>query len=336
MAEYLVLNYILHFQSIKYDPMKRREFIHAAALGSLALSIPQVRAFGSTWSNNFELPKRVLGRTGERVSSIAFGGIMLNDHSPEFANEIVSKAIELGVTYFDVAPSYGNAEAKLGPALKPYRKDCFLACKTHERGSEGAEKTLNQSLTYLETDYFDLFQLHAITTRDDVEKAFAPGGAMEVIEKAKQDGKIRYVGFSAHSVEAALLAMEKYDFDTAMFPLNFACWNAGDFGPQIYEKALSRNMGVIALKAMALTANKPGQEKYDKNVWYQPVTDEETMKLALKFTLSKEIATAIPPGKSTLFLKAIEFMKDYKPITPLESEKLMALAAQTPPLFANK
>ena len=68
MAEYLVLNYILHFQSIKYDPMKRREFIHAAALGSLALSIPQVRAFGSTWSNNFELPKRVLGRTGERVS----------------------------------------------------------------------------------------------------------------------------------------------------------------------------------------------------------------------------------------------------------------------------
>jgi hypothetical protein len=130
--------------------------------------------------------------------------------------------------------------------------------------------------------------------------------------------------------------MEKYDFDTAMFPLNFACWNAGDFGPQIYEKALSRNMGVIALKAMALTANKPGQEKYDKNVWYQPVTDEETMKLALKFTLSKEIATAIPPGKSTLFLKAIEFMKDYKPITPLESEQLMALAAQTPPLFANK
>ncbi len=316
--------------------MKRREFIHAAALSSLALTIPQVRAFGSNFPVGFELPKRILGRTGEKVSSIAFGGIMLNDHSPEFANEIVAKAIEMGVTYFDVAPSYGNAEEKLGPALKPYRKDCFLACKTHERSREGAEKTLTQSLINLETDHFDLFQLHAITTRDDVEKAFAPGGAMEVIEKAKKDGKIRYVGFSAHSVEAAMLAMEKYDFDTAMFPINFACWNAGDFGPQIYEKALSRNMGIIALKAMALTSNKPGQEKYDKNVWYQPVTDEETTKLALKFTLSKQIATAIPPGKSSLFLKALELMKDYKPITAEESEKLIALAANTEPLFSNK
>lgn len=95
-------------------------------------------------------------------------------------------------------------------------------------------------------------------------------------------------------------------------------------------------MGIIALKAMALTANKPGQEKYDKNVWYQPVTDEETTKLALKFTLSKQIATAIPPGKSSLFLKALELMKDYKPITAEESEKLIALAANTEPLFSNK
>jgi len=315
--------------------MERRIFIRNSALTSLALTIPAIRSFGNNFSAEYNLPRRVLGKTGEKLSVIGFGGIMLNDNPQDFANEIVAKAYDLGVNYFDVAPNYGNAQEKLGPALKSYRKNCFLACKTHERTAEGAQKNLEDSLKKLETDHFDLYQLHALSSVEQVNQVFAPGGAMETIVKAKKEGKIKHVGFSAHSVDAALLAMKNYDFDSILFPINFACWNAGNFGPQVYAEAEKRGMGILALKAMALTPLEKGELKYDKNVWYRPIQDEEIMKLALKYTLSKNITAAVPPGKNTLFLKALEFMNEYKPITEDESKQLFALAKTTKPIFMH-
>lgn len=315
--------------------MERRIFIRNSALTSLALTIPAIRSFGNNFSADYNLPRRVLGKTGEKLSVIGFGGIMLNDNPQDFANEIVAKAYDLGVNYFDVAPNYGNAQEKLGPALKPYRKNCFLACKTHERTAEGAQKTLEDSLKKLETDHFDLYQLHALSSVEQVKQVFAPGGAMETIVKAKKEGKIKHVGFSAHSVDAALLAMKNYDFDSILFPINFACWNAGNFGPQVYAEAEKRGMGILALKAMALTPLEKGEQKFDKNVWYRPIQDDEIMKMALKFTLSKNITAAVPPGKNTLFLKALEFMNEYKPISEEETGKLLSLAKNTKPIFMH-
>lgn len=315
--------------------MKRRNFIRNSALGSLALTIPGIQSFGNNFSADYQIPRRVLGKTGEKLSVIGFGAIMLNDNPQDFANELVAKAWDLGVNYYDVAPNYGNAQEKLGPALKPYRKECFLACKTHKRDAVGAQETLEDSLKKLETDYFDLYQLHALSSVADVEKCFGPGGAMETVDKAKRDGKIKHVGFSAHSVDAAMLAMKNYNFDSILFPINFACWNSGNFGPQVFAEARSRGMGILALKAMALTRLKPGEEKLFKNVWYRPINDEEIMKMALKFTLSKEITAAVPPGQNTLFLKALEFMNNFKSITPEEEKKLAQLAITTEPVFMH-
>jgi len=315
--------------------MKRRNFIASASLGGIALTLPVIRAFGNDFPEDFHLPQRILGKTGEKLSVIGFGGIMLNDNSQEYADEIIAKAWDLGVNYYDVAPGYGTAEERMGPALRSYRKKAFLACKTQERSREGAEKTLVRSLQRLETDWFDLFQLHALSSVEEVEKAFATGGAMETIDKAKKEGKIRFVGFSAHSIDAALLAMQKYEFDTVMFPLNFACWHAGDFGPQIYAKAVEKNMGILALKAMALTGLAQGEPKYYKNMWYKPVATDEMLKLALQFTLSKKTTSAIPPGKAELFLKAIEMVKDMRSNTDEETGKLLHLAADTKPLFRH-
>jgi len=315
--------------------MKRRNFIRNSALGTLALTIPAIRSFGNNFSADYKLPRRVLGKTGEKLSVIGFGAIMLNDNPQDCANELVAKAYELGVNYYDVAPNYGNAQEKLGPALKPYRKNCFLACKTHERGAEGAQRTLEDSLKKLETDYFDLYQLHALSSVDQVNQAFGPGGAMETVVKAKKEGKIKHVGFSAHSVEAALLAMNNYDFDSILFPINFTCWHTGDFGPQVYAEAEKRGMGILALKAMALTPLEQGEQKFDKNVWYRPIQDEEIMRMALKFTLSKNITAAVPPGKNTLFLKALEFMNEFEPISGEETNKLLAVAKTTKPIFMH-
>lgn len=315
--------------------MKRRKFIRNSALGSLALTIPAIKSFGNNFSADYKIPKRTLGKTGETLSIIGFGGIMLNDNPQDFANELVAKAYDLGVNYYDVAPNYGNAQEKLGPALKPYRKNCFLACKTHERDAVGAQKNLDESLKLLKTDYVDLYQLHALSSVEQVEKAFGPGGAMETVVKAKKEGKFKYVGFSAHSVDAAMLAMKNYAFDSILFPLNFACWNAGNFGPQVYAEAEKRGMGILALKSMALTRLKDGEEKLFKNVWYRPIQDEEIMKMALKFTLSKNITAAVPPGKNTLFLKALEFMNDFEPITQKEESTLARLAKTTEPVFMH-
>ena len=315
--------------------MKRRVFIRNSALGAMALTIPAVRSFGNNFSVDYKIPKRVLGKTGEKLSVIGFGGIMLNDNPQDFANEMVAKAYDLGVNYYDVAPGYGNAQEKLGPALKSYRKNCFLACKTHDRTAAGAQNELEDSLRKLETDHFDLYQLHALSSVEDVNKVFGPGGAMETFVKAKKEGKVKHLGFSAHSVDAALLAMKNYDFDSILFPINFACWNAGNFGPQVFAEAERRGMGILALKAMALTPLEQGEPKFDKNVWYRPIQDEEIMKMALKFTLSKNITAAVPPGKNTLFLKALEFMNEYKPISEEETKKLLALSKITKPIFMN-
>lgn len=315
--------------------MIRRRFIRNSALGTLALTIPAIRSFGNNFSPSYELPRRVLGKTGEKLSVIGFGGIMLNDNPQDFANEMVAKAYELGVNYYDVAPGYGNAQERLGPALKPYRNNCFLACKTHERSAEGALQNLEDSLRKLETDHFDLYQLHALSSVEEVQQVFAPGGAMETVVKAKKEGKIKHVGFSAHSVDAALLAMNNYDFDSILFPINFACWHAGNFGPQVFAEAEKRGMGILALKAMALTKLGDGEQKVFKNVWYRPIQDEEVMKLALKYTLSKNITAAVPPGQNTLFLKALEFMNEYEPITAKETNKLLSLAKETTPIFMH-
>jgi predicted aldo/keto reductase-like oxidoreductase len=315
--------------------MERRKFIRNSALGSLALTIPAIRSFGNNFSPNYQIPKRVLGKTGEKLSVIGFGGIMLNNNPQDFANELVAKAYELGVNYYDVAPNYGNAEERLGPALEPYRKNCFLACKSHERSAEGAKKNLEDSLRKLRTDHFDLYQLHALSSVDEVEEVFGSNGAMETFVKAKKDGKVKHLGFSAHSVDAALLAMNNYDFDSILFPINFACWHAGDFGPQVFAEAEKRGMGILALKAMALTRLKEGEEKLYKNVWYRPILEEDIMKMALKFTLSKNVTAAVPPGKNTLFLKALEFMDEYEPISGEETDKLLALANVTSPVFMH-
>jgi predicted aldo/keto reductase-like oxidoreductase len=187
----------------------------------------------------------------------------------------------------------------------------------------------------LQTDHFDLYQLHALSSVEQVEQVFAPGGAMETFVKAKKDGKVKYLGFSAHSVDAAMLAMKNFDFDSILFPINFACWNAGNFGPQVYAEAERQGMGILALKAMALTRLKDGEQKFYKNVWYKPILDEEIMKMALKYTLSKNITAAVPPGKNTLFLKALEFMDDFGEITAEETAKLTELSQVTEPIFMH-
>lgn len=321
------------------NKLDRRTFIQNTAAGAGALGMGTILKDangGITNPGSGEIPKRNFGNTGIKLSIIGFGGIVVKNAEQSHANKVVAEAFERGVNYFDVAPSYGDAEIKLGPALEPYRKDVFLACKTQQRTKEKAQTELDQSLKNLRTDHFDLYQLHAITdTKKDVDKVFAKGGAMEVFLEAKRSGKVRFLGFSAHSQDAAFAAMDRYDFDSILFPINFATFYKGDFGPQVIQRAKEKGMAVLALKAMARQRwpkNDPLRKKY-KKCWYQPLTDPEEVMLGLKFTLSQPATAILPPGEEGLFLLALDMVKDYKPLTSEENEKLRILASELNPIF---
>ncbi len=314
--------------------MKRRDFIRATAL-----TVPLAGMFPAellSLEREFvagKIEKRSLGKTGVKISMIGFGGIVVMDATTEQAAARVKEAIDFGINYFDVAPSYGNAEIMLGPALEPYRKDVFLACKTGQRDKEGARRELEQSLKNLRTDHFDLYQLHAVTTLEDVNKIFGPEGAIETFLEAREEGKVRYLGFSAHSVEAALELMNRFNFDTILFPFNFATWNAGNFGPQVMEKAKEKEMGILALKAMARGPWKEGATRTVKKAWYEPLMDPEEAKKGLRFTLSHPVAAAIPPGDEELFSLALRLAIDFKPLNASEVEEMKAKGLNTDPLF---
>ena len=284
------------------------------------------------------VPQRVYGSTGQKLSIIGMGGIVVMNVTPNEAADYVAEAVDRGVNYFDVAPSYGNAEERLGPALKPYRERCFLACKTMERVAKGAQEELDRSLERLQTDHFDLYQFHALTELKDVEQIFAPGGAMEVVARAKQAGRIRHIGFSAHSEAAAHAALDQFDFDSILFPLNFAIWHKGEFGPSLHARAVKNRRGILALKAMA-HQSWPGSIKKQnrpwKKAWYQPLDKLDQAALGLRFTLGLPSDALIPPGHWELFKLALD-LAQAGALTPLiesESEALKKLAAQSQPIF---
>ena len=315
--------------------MKRRDFIKTTAVVAPMISLfPADLSSISRESLPGKIEKRSLGRTGEMLSVIGFGGIVVRDATPEDASVLVKLAIDSGINYFDVAPSYGDAEIKLGPALEPYRKDVFLACKTGKRTKADARAELEQSLKRLRTDHFDLYQHHAVTNLADVDTILGPGGAMETFTEARKEGKIRFIGFSAHSVEAAMALMDRFDFDTILFPVNYTTWNAANFGPQVLAKAQEKKMGILALKAMAKGPWPQGADKskYPK-CWYEPLIGQEDIRMGLRFTLSHPVTAAVPPGEAELWKMSLSVSDKLQPLTREEIQSIKERGAKGNPLF---
>jgi len=276
---------------------------------------------------------RPYGNTGTDLSIVAFAGIVVKDETPENSSRYVSWAIDQGINYFDVAPGYGNAQNMLGPALEQYRNDVFLACKTKFRTANEARADLENSLKLLRTDHFDLYQMHAMTTEEDLEVATGPGGALEMIDKARDEGLVRLVGFSVHSVEVAVELMNCYDFDSVLFPVNFTTWFEAGFGKGIMDEAERRGVARMALKGAAHHALEDPNQRVREKTWYAPIEDRELMKLALRWTLSQPITAAIPPGDPELWKMAVEVAQDHTPITAEEEQILRENARGRLPLF---
>lgn len=266
--------------------------------------------------------KKCLGKTGYDVSSITYGGIVSASICDQYtyagdgqaaSDYFVSWAIEQGINYFDVAPTYGNAEQLMGNSLKPYRKDIYLACKTNLRKRAEAEKEMETSMKLLHTDYFDTYQIHGLTTMEELDIAFGTGGVMELLSDMKEKGYARKLGITAHDEDVALKALDLYDFDSVLFPFNWHMHMARKMGDRLLTVAKERNVGVLCMKSMIECAWKDADSerwisKYPKS-WCKPIdVDEEPEFLlaALKYVVSLGVDTIIPPGNFEHFRFGVE------------------------------
>jgi len=346
--------------------MKRRSFLTSVAIGTgmgtvgvgsaaAGAAIPQAPAAATPTVTAAStpasaepvagMPRRQLGRTGQYLSIIGYAGFALRDkaRTQGECTSSLRKALEAGVNYFDVAPAYDNGlcEIRMGQGfseISEFRRDAiFLACKTKLRTRAGAQEELDRSLERLKTDYFDLYQLHClIKPEDDVEPVFAEGGAMEAILKAKEQGKIKYIGFSAHTTKAALAAMNAFPFDSVMFPINFLEHFTFGFGKKVCELAAQQGIGVLAIKPMSAgtwPASIPW-EKRPRPWWYRSFETQEDIDLAYRFTLAQPAVVAgIPPAFLDLAERAWQAGHHYRPYSAEDETKLRDLAQQAGSVF---
>ena len=197
------------------------------------------------------IPTRPLGRTGQDVTIFGLGGegILRTHGEMARALPVITKALDLGVTYFDTAPAYASSRDYYGAALGERRKQIFLASKTSERSRDGSLRILDDSLRRLRTDHLELWQLHDLRTRDDLEQIFSADGAIHALTQAREEGRVRFLGITGHHDPAILMeAMQRFDFDTVLVALNCADLTRLSFSRTVLAEAAQRKMGVIAMK----------------------------------------------------------------------------------------
>ena len=281
--------------------------------------------------------KRKLGKTEQLLSVVGFGAIIFVNENKKFAQDSVSRAIDSGINYFDMGPGYGNGQAEElgGPAIKPYRNKIFLAEKTGKRTKNEALTELKQSLVNMNTDYFDLYQFHAVKTLEEVKILTGPNGALEAFIEAQKQGLIRYLGFSAHSEEAALALIKQFDFDSVLYPLNFVAWHQGHFGQSVIDAAKEKEMGILALKTLAKTSRENRHEGNWQKAWYNPVATYDEAKTALNWTLSLPVTSCVSPSHAELLWWMVDAEKEIKPLSKDDKIKISNTTKGVKPIFSN-
>lgn len=282
---------------------------------------------------------RRFGRTGHSSSIVIFGAFAVGQVSQPVADGVVELLLARGVNHIDVAPSYSDAELRLGPPLEKHRDRFFLGCKTFLRGRQEARDELHRSLERLRVDRFDLYQLHAVNSMEELERCFAPGGSMEAVLQARDEGLTRYVGITAHGFQAPaveLAALERFDFDSLLFPLNAQMLSDAAYRRDVRELlqvAADRDVGTMVIKALA---RRPwGEQPQRYHTWYEPHDDPAAVAQALHFALSQPICGAINPGDARLLPMILDAADAFRPMDEAAQEAVLAHAGELGDIFAG-
>jgi predicted aldo/keto reductase-like oxidoreductase len=284
------------------------------------------------------MQKRRFGRTGHMSTIVIFGAFAVGLLGQEEADAVMELVLVRGINHIDVAPSYADAELRLGPWLEKYRDRFFLGCKTQLRGKEEAREELHGSLERLRVDRFDLFQLHAVATMEDLEACFAPGGSLEAIVQARDEGLTDYLGITSHGLEAPKVlieALNRFDFDSLLFTLNFQMWADEDYRrdvSKLLQIADERDIGTMVIKTWA--QGPWGDQKPRYHTWYEPFDDSQMIEQALRFNLSQPITGVISAGDARLLPMILDAAARFQPMDDAEQAALLATAGDYEPLFS--
>lgn len=270
-----------------------------------------------------EIPKRILGNTGVEVSILGLGGegILRSHGYDQEAYDLINRALDLGISYCESARAYDGSESYYGKALRERRNEVFLTSKSHDRSKSGALLHLTQTLRNMRTEYLDLWQVHDVRTTDDIEEIFSPGGAIEAFEEAKEKGLVRFIGVTGHHDPAIICTcIERFPFDTVLFPVNPAEPSHRSFITEALPTALERNMGIIGMKVYlrGLAAKIPGYNG---------------MEPFLRFALSQPVSTVVIGCDDLRQLEEnVGFASSFQPLSVEESAALVRHVAP----FARK
>lgn len=280
---------------------------------------------------------RRFGRT-EHMSTVAiFGAAAFWEISQEQADRVMEMVISAGVNHIDVAPSYGQAEKRLGSWMRRERERFFLGCKTMERTHAGAWKELHRSLKLLQCEKFDLYQLHAVTSFEELEAVTAPGGALEALVEAKRSGLIRHIGITGHGVDAPAIyleALRRFDFDTVTFPLNFVqAGNAKYYldAKELIRQCHSRDVGVMVIKSIA--QGPWGEKEKTATTWYEPFSGMDEIQKGINFVLSHDVTGICTAGDIRVLPMVLKACENAVPLSLEERAKLIEAGRSYQPLF---
>jgi aryl-alcohol dehydrogenase-like predicted oxidoreductase len=283
------------------------------------------------------LETRRFGRTDHMSTVAIFGAAAFWEISQSEADRVMELVIASGVNHIDVAPSYGQAEQRIGPWLRRERGRFFLGCKTMERTRAGAWTELHQSLERLKSETFDLYQLHAITSYDDLDAVTAPGGALEALVEAKQAGLIRHIGITGHGVNAPAIyleALRRYDFDSVTFPLNFVQAGNSNYyrdAEELIHQCQAKDVGLMVIKSVAIGAW--GEKEKTATTWYEPFQAMEQIQPAVNFVLSHAVTGICTAGDIRLLPLVIKACENYTTLSLEERGKLIESGRSYQPLF---
>jgi aryl-alcohol dehydrogenase-like predicted oxidoreductase len=322
----------------------RREFLKAggaitaglvaqAALPASATTLP---ALPSNPATQNAMPTRNLGKTGYKVGIFSLGGqaAVERANNEAVAVPIIEKALDLGVNYIDTSSIYGGphrwSERYVGQVMKKRRSEAFLASKTRERTKEGSLRMLEESLTLLNTDHLDLWQLHDIGSMNEIEQIFAKGGAMEALLQARDQKTVRFLGITGHfRPEPLIAAIHRYPFDTILMAVNAADPHHFSFSEQLLPLAVDKQMGIIGMKVPArgriLSSWTPPPIEQQKHSWegmvLAPTPGTLDMRQAMYYSLSLPVSTVIIGCDSEEQLEHnVQLAREFTPY----SEKQMA------------
>jgi predicted aldo/keto reductase-like oxidoreductase len=318
------------------DSMHRREFLKKIGCAGAGLALTSVvkPAFAQSVD---ELPKRVLGRTNEKVSILGLGTAPVGEGPVDVKEgiKIFGEAIDRGVTYIDTARIYGNAEEILGHLVPKRRDKLFIVTKVSTDNAERAERSLSQSLRLLKIDHIDLVHIHSIGSKR-IDRVLAKDGVLEYLLKQKETGKIRFIGISGHNRPPNFVRMLKTDqIDVTMCVMNYADRNIYDFESKVLPEARKRNVGCVAMKVYA---GIKGGFRNHRSGYVGCVTEPAFLPDAMAYALDLEGVSVAVVGPYTVeqSIQNVQFARKYKPLSKGQRDSLLEYGRKLAPTLGPR